>query len=1550
MAQAEVKQSKSQPLIKYLLNNELPSKPLSNTAGNRQGSLLSRSQQQSISRFAQDALMDEVNNALESGALSLGRADVKSSAFAVQSICMLCVVAFSMVSGSDGPTVQAIRRATSALCGRLRDAVSHNERESATALRQVMAASVAALLPSDLKNGEELSMGIVGAIQATREIGCSFWTFSRKFDKSDPEDIDLMDLDREFESQQSRSRQGDDDDNPIRDWLGCQAASKARMSCRLMKALLWSSPDTSQADRPGLTQGMLKQFSKELEHLACSNFLASSGLLCNILGSDAGLDVSFALPVLKYAANKIMGDYEIGQSEAADSTASTILAATATLWPHSNKKLRGVVQQMYKHFVSNVMKHHKRSPHELICMMNLLDRAMNNMPDFLLDDETLASPRTCLLTILEESPASVKFAMGPTISSMFSRFLLRDHQGLLNDVLGSLPLEPDWPEGAAVRLTVLMELGGSWSTLMRRCLYTIVEAPAVVSGCSQYAKACLQRLSIRMGLESPRALFNLFVPQILYTWIRNQTLGSLPHDIFDYASLPDLLRDVQDEIVAQTFMRGREAEAYELAGFLGREMSALVEQSFGRCAAYCVAWDAAVKPDEDEMASQGTARLMKTVGKKKNAQHMRERFPEILATLFKILEREDSISKTFQQRPHYESAHSAFEEIVSSGSAVARVNVSQQPSFTSACLLDEIEYVCESSKYNSDKLWTPALYTYVFREIANTIHPALGELNTCSVIRRLRILVSLAGDVAFSGYPLEMALHCLKQYLKSQQCAEDTISLFRFLLTRGSPYLQQAPGFLLGLLTASLSSLRSILQAPRDSTTQESDFNSTISKAQEFHTWIASFAREFQSPSLDHDGEAIFRRVIMAAEGLRGDGTPSMGTPESDLLLAIFDDRRTENPLLNGPTRSNILSQLCSNFKLPSSHREDILGEHGFSTTYASAVLESLSVGCQSHGYKLWVGRVLGRAYAESGYVDPSLIRETESYVAQGRSASDELSVPPMSAILQRLCDTLPEADQHHVGVAEKAIRVVVNTAQADETLQKSIGDLPASLASSLLWQPFSPQESTTTIESEFRKLPGKADLENATVRKDWARRLCLYLLSTCDDVPELNCLAPVVCDIPTLARELFPFILHLALLNDIDHKVKRVFSKFVIDLFHGPQQTTAEIKKAVLAAILHLRTQEKPQESTQADRCHWLEIDFTLAARVAIGCNMFKTALLLLEIDLSEQVRTKKSRRSSGFVYDMPTDLLLQIFPRLDDKDWFYGLEQSSSLQAVMSQLQYDDTSFKRLSFQSAHLDSKLRLTQAPDMNSEGNMTEILNDLELNGLSRAVISNLNADGGEHSDIVFQTARKLEKWDLSSQLDTETQSTTIFKVFQSLHDTSDKSIIGTSLDSAFQATMGQFSRARATLTGMHDSLETLAVLSETEDVLTSSNAADLKDVVSTLQLRTEWMANQRYVSQCKADRHVAENCKAGFHTDHRLLQAYSVQYAEQREAIAISCKRFGKGSSGIRGPHTSVVFDFESSPWRITGISQQHYVPDTAHRFMPEYGPELRRSHTFRSV
>jgi hypothetical protein len=45
------------------------------------------------------------------------------------------------------------------------------------------------------------------------------------------------------------------------------------------------------------------------------------------------------------------------------------------------------------------------------------------------------------------------------IPALFERFLLKDHDAIFDDVLESLPRDPEWIEGIAAKVTVALELG-----------------------------------------------------------------------------------------------------------------------------------------------------------------------------------------------------------------------------------------------------------------------------------------------------------------------------------------------------------------------------------------------------------------------------------------------------------------------------------------------------------------------------------------------------------------------------------------------------------------------------------------------------------------------------------------------------------------------------------------------------------------------------------------------------------------------------------------------------------------------------------------------------------------------------------------------------------------------------------------------------------------------------------------------------------------------------------------------------------------------------------
>src|SRR5207237_2002466 len=134
-----------------------------------------------------------------------------------------------------------------------------------------------------------------------------------------------------------------------------------------------------------------------------------------------------------------------------------------------------------------------------------------------------------------------------------------------------------------------------------------------------------------------------------------------------------------------------------------------------------------------------------------------------------------------------------------------------------------------------------------------------------------------AGEVATQGYPLAMLLHSLRPFLTESHCAEDAIGLVQYLFTHGKEYLSGTPSFVAGISLSILASLRAFLESSQDSTTQESQHVSTMSKAQAFHSWFGEYLEEYQSGKLKNSSWNAFRAILQSAKAIRAAGNSFNG-------------------------------------------------------------------------------------------------------------------------------------------------------------------------------------------------------------------------------------------------------------------------------------------------------------------------------------------------------------------------------------------------------------------------------------------------------------------------------------------------------------------------------------------------------------------------------------------------------------------------------------------------------------------------------------------------
>ncbi|MCJ1474831.1 Serine/threonine-protein kinase tel1 [Lambiella insularis] len=1417
------------------------------------------------------------------------------SADIVRVTSSLCVVAFgisstSFVSGTNKA------RSLGLQVGQLTKALAHliPRQDNPVVVADGILGSLGILLNSVDPRTASTTMLYSGTVQTAVEFNPKFWQQVHKPKNEDSGEEDLMEIGGSFESQKSNRAQIETYGLSIKhEWL-CATTDAACFRASLTAEVCLASLTEKSGLSDDAESVVLR--TKHIEYLTTlsgDEFLACRPHIKRFLEGNIDIDVSAALILLEYLGTTLLQPYEFERSEVAQGVCLDIMTSLASMWlDDQNSSIAELGSSLYEWFIK-VLSRGIFSPHVHCCLSRLLQRIIKVRPDYTASLR-LVSARTSLLQILQEGCVSVKFFTGKNISDIFGLFILKEHEAILEDIITSLPTVGDWTEGIASRLFVLAHLGSSWPTLLRRCIYAIFETAGQVQQSKLHAQSCLATMAKVLQLSNSRELFRLFASQIIFTWLESQELTAIPYSIFGYKALTNLLTDVQSEITGQIIMRGRDDEAEQLASSLSVSYKQLLEESFSKCAAYCIARDSAVPPAKDARASGGDVRLRKLIGRDQYSALISKHFPEIMATFFRIIEREDHIVKGFQGHEAYASAQLAYDEILSYGSSTAVLPASQQPSFKAGYLIDEIIYLYSRSGFDIEAAWSPPLYVYIFRSLLNTTHIALGSLHACSVLRKLRILICMAGETALKDYSVEMALHSLWPFLVDTHCAEDAIGICRYLITHSTPYLTDVPSFLAGFTVSTLASMRKFLRIPQDSTTQESQFRATMSRAQEFHTWLGTFAEEFSlTNSVDVD-EIAFKAIVRSARQLGANGNARKGTYESDLLLELLKDRCSLSPLIEESFQDIIFDSLCSSFDIPANFRDDILGLDAQAADFANTIWDSCQHRSCGTEYLLWVARVLGRAYAGKGTIAIDMLREVQADVTSYTDPNMPQAMESGSrrTILRSLSDILRTKSLRDAGLAERTLQNIATKAESTDLWSDCEHSLPASLVIAMVWTSFACPGMEPTDHEILGNLEKVILVRSDVGYHDWARLVCFALVSLDTKDRFLSELKPILLAVDGLPAKLCPYILHLVLLGEIDKQqnARKAVSSAFGQCFINCTDATASHTKLMLHSILYLRTQPLPREHTKADRSQWLDLNYEQAANAAVHCGMFKTALLFLEIGFSENIKNSRSRRSSSVRPALPVDLLLMIFRNLDDKDSFYGIRQPSSLSAMMDQLEFENAGFKSLSFRGAHFDSQIRHSHTAERGSKQGIIKILDSLDLNGLSQSLLSR---SGTTSAEAMLRTARKLERWDVSCPAGPTSTESTLFKVFQDIHNSTNYSSVTDALNQGFSATLGTLIHKSFAESSTRQALSCLAVLSEVEDIISSHGTDQLQETFANLETRMEWMhaqtlENTTTIIACR---------QTIFSTLSKSDQLRDLMEISQRDARRIECRALRAATS-----------------------------------------------------
>ncbi|PSN65950.1 hypothetical protein BS50DRAFT_677267 [Corynespora cassiicola Philippines] len=1284
------------------------------------------------------------------------------------------------------------------------------------------------------------------ALKSRKELKQSFY----------PEEDDFMDMDDAANSQMTNSICSSDIDVPRHIIQAATDSLSLRASCSAYLHLVASLEFTPDRDQETIPQDLVDSLMlfNDAELVCCRPFLVT------LLSTHFQLSRSSCFELLERLSERLLhpSAKEFNTSEVANGMVVEVLVGTTLVWgPESTEpeaeELYENVEALYDYYVKNMEKGGvRRSAGLQMAIADFLHGLLRHHPDFG-QTRKMPSIRTSLFELLGQGEITVKYHIAERLPDVFEDFVLNEHDKILEDVDSSLPREDVWIEGIAIRLLVLSRLAARWHTLLRQSVYRIFATAGSVMGAVRHAKQCISDVANARHLDDSPSLFRLFAPQIIFTWLdRKRPFSEIPYLTFGYSTLEELLSDIESEAIGQAMMLGLKDEVEYLARLLGMETAEALTKNIGKAAAYTISWDTCKGNARNKAVPSSATMLRDILGQKQYHELVQRDFPQILGYIFQTMDHEERLSKQLEKRPAYASAAKSLAEMNNVSHSTQDLNIGIEPAFSAFYLLDQLERLCRRAQYESINFWTPGSYTFVMRMLLDRLHPALGSLYARSIIRKVRVLVALAGPVAYKGYPLQMTLQSLRPFLTDIQCAEDTLGVVQYLFQNGSEYLREHLSFVAGIGLSTLISIRVFLGSSQESTTQQSQHTTTMNKAQKFHAWLTQYLKSYSESLPENENIAYvkaFRLITAAASQVRTEGNSIRGSEESKLLLEILEDVRSGRKLLNNTSREVALNLLCQNFQPALTARDDILGADADAAKYAAHVWESCRRGNVGEGYLLWVAKVLGRAFSAYGEVQRNTMH-TLPWTLQRHSSKDSLGRGSREAIFMVILDLFYSDDRAEVGLAEDAMRNIISgLSGTDKTYVDELARLiPDSIGQAL---------GGHTLErsrSDLKALPSSDSLEQAAFPKDkmdevvdWVKDISIRLCEVASPDPILGALSQLLTGIKNMAEKLFPYILHLVLLGEFEgqRSVRALISEAAMAWFCDPDKSQAPYIRIIIQAILYLRSQPTPKEVTRVDRDHWLEIDHLKASQAAAICGMYRSALLFAETSSGQPIVKTTSRRSSTFVAPpkLPIDLQLSIYKNLDEPDSFYGVDRGSSLSSVLDRLDYEGDGMKSLLFRGARMDSQTRQSNIIQSQDSRGTIKSLVTLNMNSITHSLLSNnqFRDLGDDAVDKTLHTARKLGQWDIKAPETNRTEASTLFKAFQGLHHAKDVFNAKKVFDRQFLATMGGLSSINKSSASIKAHLRTLAILTESDEVLATMRPEHLLDAWDKMKAREKWM-------------------------------------------------------------------------------------------------------------
>jgi hypothetical protein len=920
------------------------------------------------------------------------------------------------------------------------------------------------------------------------------------------------------------------------------------------------------------------------------------------------------------------------------------------------------------------------------------------------DGKSESRPGVVLIKMIKDSDNRVKFDIANHITQTFLQFPFENRVEVYRDIVDSLESDEALAEGFALRAYTLMQLAFASDDIRRAGMVNLLELGKFES-CTSVVHSCFNYLAAQLYQHQLPNLFMQNQSQFICSWIAfDEDIFQFPIHVFGFSDFHSWSWSVKDELIAQLL----NADRWDVATNLFRSSNRfedVVIDSLPRIVSYYFLKGASTKTSPNVLD-----RCKAILSEEIYRSRLESRFATCLAVMAERLNDKTLSKAVFDSGP----SSTVFAAIALSDPGPTYPEP-PEPSFPIRTVLTAIENLRRSLDISSQHVWTAPNIVFVVRHLFDLALATSDTTVVLSVLRRIAFVLCLIPGAKYEGYLCEMLIFGLIRFIGNVSVSREATQILKHVFSKSTSYFGAHPDCFRQIVSVLLPSLQNLGST-------ELGFSAKV------HEWLGQMVGGIVP------GHASLRATTLLLNVFTNSGGPDVKTVGQIIDALIAEDRQlwaeadlrefalTLLSLKSTPSQEHLstLQRLVTHFVNPD-----------MTVTYPERS-------------KQWLGLAIGRISREMLFLQPEY--RSEHHVEEHRRAAGE-NDSSGCAVLEQL-NWHMRLEPTIAGSLEQVLRDILS---GTRRLSTKIG-IDQTTGKYLI----SPHiESNCTVKNSFKQ-PPPSDINAWTdLNRPFSSWYQSFACSIAQNLPTQLYL-PLVPSLeasPKFCHAVFPYLVD-------EYRSKIGYDGSLTEIFNRilriGDTVDEQYTRLIISIILFLR--HRSSRSPISKRQPLVdEIDYLHASNAAVGCSMYKTALMFLEISGQQSTLSSQQQLSDS--------VLSAIYRNIDDPDMAYALSQNidRSWNQLLDifKLHHDREMIGGL--RQARLRGKVELgiSLSPDDDDLRAVADIVrqNGFPLRSETISGVSRSNVEDEQSSVGLYKSAWRLGIWELPplvTSVDTDT--------------------------------------------------------------------------------------------------------------------------------------------------------------------------------------------------